>query len=133
MLPTKTAIALAEASQLKDIFKDPLLWKQHIGIFQRLSLVADYDTAIRGVTPYIHRKLTPEDSTVFTLLYGMAKKDVLGLAVEALLEVAETSKSHKEKIAAAAVLNELYGDKDLVKDVSLTDRLIVNLVGNSES
>jgi hypothetical protein len=131
MLPTKTAVALAQASHINTLFKDQLLWKQHLGHFQRLSLVADYDTASMVIQPYLAKNIDPQSKVVLTVIHDLAKNDVLGLAVEALLDMAETSKNGKDKLAAATIINELYGEKDLVSDVKLTDRLMINLVGGT--
>jgi len=130
MLPTKTAIALAKASKLDSLFKDALLWEQQLGHFQRFSLVSDYDTAVKAIQPYLSRKIETSDKVVLNIIHDLAKTDILGIAMERLMDVVEGSRSDKDKIAAATILNELYGDKELVADMKLTDRLMINLVGS---
>jgi len=131
MFPTKTATALAKASELDTVFVDPVTWQMDFAVFQRLALVADYETCVRALMPKISRKLTEQHNIVLKLIYDMAKSDVLGLAIESLCDVAEKA-SGKDRIAASTVLNELFGEKQLIEDVKLTDRLMINLVGGDK-
>jgi hypothetical protein len=128
--PTRTAVALAEASDLSRLFEKPVQWKDGLGHFQRTALVADLDTCMRVVMPHIDKKLSLADKQAFQLIHELAKPDVLGLAMEALVEALDRKNSaSKDMVAAATVLNELYGEKHLIEDVKLTDKLMINLVG----
>ena len=132
MFPTRTAVDLATASDLDKIIDKPHNFRIGLGIYQRLALVSDQDTCMRAIMPYISTKLSDQHKQVLRLIYDMAKSDTLGIAVEALLDTAEHSKTYRDKIAAATVINELYGEKHLIEDVKLTDKLMINLVdGNS--
>lgn len=131
MFPTKTAVALAKASNLDDVFDNtvqPFRWEQSLGTFQRLSLVTDFDTCMKALMPAVQTKLNHQHKQVLHMIYDMAKADVMGLAVEALVDVASGKYVTKDKIAAATVLNELYGEKQLIEDVKITDKLMINLV-----
>lgn len=129
MFPTKVCESLTRASDLTTLFKGPHGWKEPLGQFQRLSLVTTFDIAFKAVTPHLDSKPNEQQIIGFKLIGEMAKCDVLSLAMEVLIDTVESSRSDKEKIAAATVINELYGDKQLVSDVKLTDKLMINLVG----
>lgn len=131
MFPTKIAVSLAQSVELENVFKDKLLWKQQFGQYQRMCLVADETVAMSALRPYIGAALLPAHKQMLSLIYSMCKSDILSLAVEALVNTAENSRSDKDKIAAATVVNELFGEKELIKDVKLTDKLMINLVGNA--
>lgn len=131
MFPTRTAVDLASASNLDDVIDKPHNFRIGLGVYQRLALVADQETCMRAIMPYICVKLNEQHKQVLRLIYDMAKSDTLGLAVEALVDTAENSKSPKDRVAAATVLNELYGEKHLIEDVKLTDKLLINLVNDN--
>jgi hypothetical protein len=61
----------------------------------------------------------------------LVRPDVLGLAIESLVQLATHGRSEKERLAASVILNELYGEKELVDTNSLTDKLLVNIVKGS--
>lgn len=130
MFPTRVAESLVRASEVDKLFGKPHAWKEPIGQFQRLSLVTDYDMAFKAINPHLEEKPDEQHTLCFKLLYEMAKHDVLSLAMERLVDTVEASRSDKDKIAAATVINELFGEKHLVEDVKLTDRLMINLVGD---
>jgi hypothetical protein len=94
--------------------------------------VTDFDVAFKAVAPHIKSGMTVSDQQMIglKLIGSMAKSDCLSLAMERLVDVVETSRSDKDKIAASAIINELYGEKELIADVKLTDRLMINLVGD---
>jgi len=129
MFPTRTAVDLANASDLDKVIDKPHNFRIGLGIYQRLALVSDQETCMRAIMPYICEKLTQQHQQVLKLIYDMAKSDTLGIAVESLVDTAENSKSPKDRVAAATVINELYGEKHLIEDVKLTDKLLINLVG----
>lgn len=134
-LPTKVAVAIAESAGIDELFEDVQMWTDYLGRFQRLCLVSDYDTAVKALVPHMSERVGMEGNhkTALELIHRISKEDVLGLAVEALVNVTQqTNGSSKDKIAAAAILNELYGDKELISEETLTDKLIVNLVGKGE-
>lgn len=130
MFPTKLCESLVRASEVDKLFKDPHAWKVPLGQFQRLSLVTDYDTAIKAVVPHLDVKPSKQHVLSLKMIHEISKNDILSIAMERLVDVVESSRSDKEKVSAATIINELYGDKDLIKDVKLTDRLLINLVGN---
>ena len=129
MFPTKICESLVKASAIEKLFETPHGYKQPLGQFQRLSMVTDYDMAFKAVAPHLTGKPDEQQVIGFKLIHDITKHDCLSIAMEQLVETVETSRSDREKIAAATVINELYGDKELVKDIKLTDRLMINLVG----
>lgn len=129
MFPTKIAESLVTASDINKLFENKFDWKIPIGQFQRLALVADFDTAFKCLNPHINGKPSEQQRLGLSLIHEMAKSDVLSIAMERLVDTVETTRSDKERVAAATILNELFGDKELIKDVKLTDRLIINTVG----
>ena len=105
-----------------------------VGDFQRMALVGTIEDALATTVSWFkpeHRVIGKkgEEWTAIELCYSTVKQDVLGLAVDALLSVSCDSGSSKDRIAASAILNELYGDKELVSNSVLTDKLVVDLVG----
>lgn len=103
-----------------------------VAMFQRMCLVTDFDTAVDSVKHFFaveHRNIGAGDLAVMRAVYDIAKQDILGHAVDSLLEVMDNRASiAKDRINAAAVINELYGEKQLIKDERLTDKLMINLV-----
>ena len=132
-LPTKIAISIAESAGVQELFNDVQTWREYLGRFQRLCLVSDYDTAMKALVPHLDQALEGNHKTALSLIHQISKEDVLGLAVESLIDItAKSNGNNRDKIAAIAVLNELYGDKELISDETLTDKLVVNLVGKGD-
>jgi len=132
MLPTKLAVSLAESAGINELFDDVHQWSEYLGRFQRLSLVADYDTAVKALVPYLSGALEANHKTCLLLIYDITRSDVLSLAMESLIHVAHSGRSERDRMTASAMLNELFGDKDVVRDTVLTDKLVMNLVGKAE-
>ena len=128
MMPTKTAVNIAMASDIHKLFDNIQTWQEGLGAFQRVCLVADYDTAMRCLAPYISAKIDPQQKQALQLIHTLAKSDVLGLAMEGLVHIIQTSKNDRDKLEAARVLNDLYGEKKLDNDLGLSEKLSINLV-----
>jgi len=133
VLPTEIAKRLAKSSSLEDIIvhgknSNFAELERGLGIFQRMALVANYDECMRAFAPFIDKKIEPQHKQCLELIHLLTKKDVLGLAVEGLIEVVKNSRVPKDRAMAATVLYELYGEKKLIEEVNLTEKLVVNLV-----
>jgi len=106
-----------------------------VGDFQRMALVGSVEDAVAVTKTWFkpqHRVIkagSAEDQAI-QLCYKTVKQDVLGLAMDALITVVQSTNSTKDKITAAAVLNDLFGDKQVIQDSVLTDKLVMNLVGD---
>lgn len=130
-LPTKTAVAIANASSLGQLFNDRHKMPTALGHFQRMALVADYGVAIRTFVPFIDLKLTDQHVQCLKLIHEIAKQDVLGLAMQSLAEVVQKSPSSKDRVAAAAVLDTIFNTDTKVETNGISDKLVVNLVTGS--
>lgn len=126
---------------LKDHFAarmdDPMDAVDAVAIYQRMCLVGGMEMALAAVKPFfkpscrVIKKDTPEWAAL-ALVSETVKQDVLGLAMDALVGIVNAGMgSSKDKITAAAVLNDLFGDKQVIQDSVLTDKLVMNLVSNS--
>ena len=107
--------------------------------YQRMALVADQETAWAATIPWFKPECrtvmdgSPEHKALVAV-HTMVKPDVLGHAVDCLLGIVNNhTGSTKEKIAASTVINELYGDKQIMQDKGLADKLILNLGGNKRN
>jgi len=125
--PTRSAVQLAKASGIDKLTSQAHAWQNALEAFQRMSLVSDYEDCIKVFVTYIDYKLELKHTNCLKNIYNMSKKDVLSIAMDNLLTVCERGNS-KDKIAAATVINELFGEKHLIEDVKLTDKLMINLV-----
>ena len=100
-------------------------------VFQRACMVGDLDSAIDILKIHLDFELTEDDLAKLKLAHIMAKPEVLGIAVETLTEITQSPLSaQKDKVLATQALNDLYGDKDRINDKGLTDKIILNLMGN---
>ena len=109
-------------------------------LYQRFCIVTEFDDAIDSLALVAKARLKDDQDQSFTeftdsdlmllrVLYTQSKNDILGLALEALADVTQTAlASQKDKVAAATVINDLYGEKELVRDSTLTDKVVLNLV-----
>ena len=130
MFPTNVCESLVKASKLDSLFEGATGWRIPLGQYQRLSLVSEHDTAFKAVAPLLTSKPDDQQMLAFKLIGTMVKSDALSLAMEQLIDMAESARSEKERLAAATVVNELFGEKQLIEDVKLTDKLMINLVNS---
>jgi hypothetical protein len=94
-----------------------------------LDVLAEYQKDSDGII-----QLNEKDRSVMLAIYGLVKQDALGLAIEAVMQVlSEATAPKKEKLAAAAILDQLFGAKDEEGATALTDKLVVNLVSGTAS
>ena len=98
--------------------------KECVCAFQRMALASDsLDDCITAMEYWMkpeYRKWSDPEKAKLQVCKDIVKKDVLGIATE-------TRTGQKERLAAATILNELYGDHELINTDSLTDRLLVNI------
>lgn len=117
---------------------DPADASQAVAAFQRMALVADLETAVNATKPWFanknrHIAKDSPDMGAMKLVHSTVKQDVLGMAVDAIIGVMQAGMgSTKDKLAAAAIMNELFGDKQIIQDAVLTDKLVMNLVGDNK-
>ena len=104
-----------------------------VAAFQRMALVADFDVSMACIQPWFDKgepmKEGDEDYEACKAIYGLVRKDVLGYAIGTVFETMTGHTSDKDKLQAAEVLNGLFGEKEQINDSTITDKLIVNLVG----
>jgi hypothetical protein len=93
VFPTKIATDLAVASRINELFEDQLRWKDHLGRFQRLSLVADYDRAVKAMVPHMTQSMNLQEKMCLELIHTMTRDDVLSIAIESLVQLAEHGRS----------------------------------------
>lgn len=106
--------------------------KESVCAFQRMALAsADIDDCITAMEFWFkpeNTKWSKVEKDRLIVCQEITKKDILGIAIEALVQIAAKENSPtRERIAAATILNELFGDKELVDTGALTEGLIVNL------
>jgi hypothetical protein len=116
----------------------PVEAKDAVAAFQRMCLVADLEMAMSAVKPWFkpeHQVIsenTPEMAACIAV-HSCVKQDVLSVAIDAVLGIANSPVgSTKDKLAAAAIINELYGERELITDAVLTDKLVLDLVGDGK-
>lgn len=132
-LPTPLAKRLL-MDHFRARMEDPSEAGMAVGDYQRMSLVGTEAEALSVVLSYFkpeHRKISGADElSALRLVHDTVKQDVLGMAVEALVNVASAHNgSSKDKILAATILGDMYGDKEVMQHTTLTDKLVVDLVG----
>lgn len=106
--------------------------KECVCAFQRMALASDnLDDCITAMEYWFkpeHKKWADTERAKLQVCKDIVKKDVLGIAIESLIQMAANDRGNqKERLAAATILNELYGDHELIQTDSLTDRLLINL------
>ena len=107
--------------------------KEAVTAFQRMALVSDLEDSIKAMDYWCKpegRRWSTAEKAKLAICHEIVKKDVLGIAIESLVDISVNSPSAKDRLAASTILNELYGEKQLIETGSLTDRLLVN-IGNS--
>ena len=126
-LPTQTVYLLFDklSVPLKHVQKNEMGTA-----FQRACLIGTFEEAVEILRVHFPGDLTEADIDVLKLAAKVAKPEVLGLAGQTLAEIAQSPMSaQKDKVLASQAINELYGDKDRAHDKTLTDKIILNLVG----
>ena len=129
-LPTELGIRLiGELIHVR--LEDPTHTSECVAAFQRMALASTLDDSIIAMDYWFkvqHKKWSEPEKAKLQVCHEMVKKDVLGMAIESLIQMAgETRTNQKERLAAATILNELYGDKELINTDTLTDRLLINI------
>ena len=134
-LPTRLARLLIEDHVNARIIKT-VDTTQAIASFQRLAVAnAPFETCLGALVLWfaIDKRKIAENSPemeAIRLSYDLTKQEVLGTAIDAIMHIMDASVgASKDKLAAAAIINELFGEKELIHDSVLTDRLMINLVG----
>lgn len=132
-LPTRLA-----RHMLEDYFNlrmlDPVDTVEAVGTYQRMCLCGTQEEAWEAAKMWFRpesRTYLPDspEGMSLTAVHSLAKQDVLGLGLDALVRiVTRTTGVEKDKIAAATILNELYGEKEITSVSGLADRLVLNLV-----
>lgn len=109
-----------------------------VAAFQRMAITSTLEDAVAAVKPWFkisNREIaenSPEMAAIMAC-YAVAKKDVLGHAIDAVMAIMDSPVGgSKDKLAAAAIVNELFGEKELIKDEVLTDKLMINLVSDKK-
>ena len=138
-LPTQLAARLL-SDHIKVRCIRPIETQDAIATFQKMAIVGEpIETCIQALNVWldITKQInldrlpsgTPEKAALLTV-HTLSKKDILGEAISAITAIMDApTGAMKDKLAAAAIINELYGDKELIKDEVLTDKLMINLVG----
>jgi len=104
--------------------------KEAVCAFQRMALVSDLDDSIKAMDFWCKiecRKWSETERAKLAICHEIVKKDVLGIAIESLVDLSVNSAAAKDRLAASTILNELYGEKQLIETGSFTDRLLVNI------
>ena len=131
-LPTDLGIQLI-GNLVKTRLTDVRQVNECVVAFQRMALVSTLDDSITAMEFWLkpqHKKWIGKEREKLDVCHAIVKKDVLGLAIQTLMDMAaKESGGQKERLAAATILNELYGEKELINTGSLTDRLLVNIGG----
>jgi hypothetical protein len=129
-LPTDLGIRLI-GDLIHTRLEDPTHVKECVAAFQRMALASTLEDSIIAMDYWFkvqHKKWSDLEKQKLQVCHDIVQKDVLGLAIESLIQMAaETRGNQKERLAAATILNELYGDKELINTDTLTDRLLVNI------
>lgn len=104
-----------------------------VAAFQRMALTTDYETAIEAIKPWFkpqHRRIADKDQELLKAVYNITKPDLLGHAIDSIAEAMNNKTGPlKDKVAAATIINDLYGEKEIIKDAKLSDRLLISLTG----
>lgn len=129
IFPTNTAKTLSRTAGIPELFEDGNKHQIALGEFQRMALAGDLEQCMRVFVPYLDKSLNEQHKQVLSLIHELAKKEALSLAIEGLVEVVSKSRSAKDRVSAGAMVNQLFGESKLVDDASLTEKLVVNLVG----
>jgi len=123
---------------LTDAFKvrmvEPDEVHEAIASYQRMCLVGSLEDAWLAAMVWFrpeHRRIptTGAEHQALLSVHSLVKQDVLGIALDSLIAVTGSQTGAlKDKITAAALINELLGEKELIKNGALTDKLVISLV-----
>lgn len=73
--------------------------------------------------------LSEGDTHYLKIIFGMTKSELLGVAIESVVQVlSESTAAKKDKLAASAIIEQVFGIRDASEASALTDKLIVNLI-----
>ncbi len=106
--------------------------KEAVCAFQRMALadgeLPECITAMEYWFKPEHKKWAKVEEDKLQLCKDIVKKDVLGIAMEALMQIAtKDTGPAKERLQAATVLNEIYGDNTVTAEGTLSERLVVQI------
>ena len=110
--------------------KDRHTVKEAVCYFQRMALVADVETSIKSMSVWFKDGFLGFDESqmeMVNMAHETVKKDVLGMTVEAMIDICSKSTTDQQRLAAATMINELYGEKKLTESTGLAERLLVNI------
>ena len=103
-----------------------------VAAFQRMALTSDFKTAKAALEPWLvveNRIFSKTEEERLQACFDLTKPDVLGHAVDSMMAIMGSANGAlKDKLAAAVIMNELFGEKELIKDGVLTDKLMISLV-----
>lgn len=129
-LPTDLGIRLI-GDLIQTRLADTVYVKEAVCAFQRMALASTLEDSIIAMDYWFkpeHKTWSDIEKQKLQVCHDIVQKDVLGLAIESLIQMAACDRGNqKERLAAATILNELYGDKELINTDTLTDRLLVNI------
>ncbi len=129
-IPTDLGMTII-GNLVKTRLREPAHDKEAVAAFQRMALVSTLDDAIEAMNYWIkpeHQKWAKAEKDQLEVAHRLVRPDILGMALESLVQLATNARSEKERLAAATIINELYGEKELVDNNSLTDKLLVNIM-----
>lgn len=128
-LPTDLGMTII-GNLVKTRLQEPAHDKEAVTAFQRMALVSSLDDAIEAMNYWVkpeHKTWAKAEREQLEIAHRLVRPDVLGIAMESLVQLATNARSEKERLAAATIINELYGEKELIDQASLTDKLIVGI------
>lgn len=129
-IPTSLGMTII-GDLVKARLREPAHDKEAVAAFQRMALVSTLEDAIEAMNYWLkpeHKTWAKAEKDQLDVAHRLVKPDVLGLAIESLVQMATNGRSERERLAAATIINEIYGEKQLVDTNSLTDKLLVNIV-----
>jgi hypothetical protein len=132
-LPTDLGMTII-GDLVKSRLRETVHTKEAVTAFQRMALVSTLEDSIEAMNYWVkpeHKRWAKPEKDQLEVAHRLVRPDVLGLAIESLVQLATHGRSEKERLAASVILNELYGEKELVDTNSLTDKLLVNIVKGS--
>ena len=129
-LPTDLGMRLM-GDMIKARLSDANHVKEAVCAFQRMALVGDLDDSIKAMEYWFkpnQLKWSKYEKDKLRMCHEIVKKDVLGLAIESLVNIATNGRNEKDRLAASTLVNELYGEKKLEETGGLSDKLLLNIV-----
>ena len=123
---------------LKPLMKEESDAYKAVAAFQRMALVANFDTSCKALAPWFKNKdfkkaVDKDLLTRLQMVHDTVKQDCLGHALDAIMHLMDgATGATKDKMACAAIVHEIFGDKQIIKDEKLSDKLVIGLVGKGE-